>query len=207
MVEENDKSLAKANAFFTKGQKLASSHNYDYAIDMYIEGLQYDPDALEEGHLPLCEMALHRKGAGGKKPSMVEKVRHMGGKTPQEQMLNAEYLFAKDPDHMPYAEAMLKAAIAGNYTKTADWIANLIFQTNNASEKPSLSTYLLLKDSYVKIGKLDKAVAAIQHAIKLKPEEKSFADDYKNLSAELTMERGKSRIAKARKNFTLRLIL
>jgi tetratricopeptide (TPR) repeat protein len=191
MVEENDKSLAKAKAFFTKGQKLASGQNYDYAIDMYIEGLQYAPDALEEGHLPLCEMALHRKGEGGKKPSMVEKVRRMGGKTPLEQMLNAEYLFVKDPDHMPYAEAMLKAAVAGNYTKTADWIANLIFQTNNTSEKPSLSTYLLLKDSYIQIGKLDKAVAAIQHAVKLKPEEKSFADEYKNLSAELTMERGK----------------
>ncbi|MBN1973727.1 MAG: tetratricopeptide repeat protein [Sedimentisphaerales bacterium] len=191
MVEENDKSLAKAKAFFAKGQKLAQSSNFDYAIDMYIEGLHYAPDALEEGHLPLCELALKRNGAGGKKPTMVEKVRHMGGKTPQEQMLNAEYLFMKDPDHLPYAESMLKAAIAGYYVKTADWIANLIFQTNNALEKPSLSTYLLLKDSYTKIGKLDKALAACQHAVRLKPEDKYLADEFKNLSAELTMERGK----------------
>ena len=191
MVEENDNSLARAKAFFTKGQKLAQSSNYDYAINMYLEGLQYNPDALEEGHLPLCELALHRSGAGGKKPTMVEKVKHIGGKTPLEQMLNAEYLFAKDPDHLPYAEAMLKAAVAGDYVKTADWIANLIFQTNNASDKPSLSTYVLLKDSYVKIGKLDKAVAAIQRAVRLKPEDKDLADEFKNLSAELTMVRGK----------------
>ena len=188
MLEENDKSLAKARAFFAKGRKLAQSSNFDYAIRMYLEGLQYAPEALEEGHLPLCELALHRSGAGGKKPTMVEKVKHMGGKTPIEQLLNAEYLFAKDPDHIPYAEAMLKAAVAGDYVRTADWIANLIFQTNNASDKPSLSTYLLLKGSYVKLGKLDKAVAACQRAVRLKPDDKYLADEFKNLSAELTME-------------------
>ncbi len=191
MVEENGTLLAKAKAFFSKGQKLAQSSNYDYAIDMYIEGLQYAPDALEEGHLPLCEMAMRRKGEGGKKPSMVEKVKRMGGKTPLEQMLNAEYLFIKDPDHIPYAEAMLKAAVAGNYVKTADWIANVIFQTNNASPKPTLSTYLLLKDSYIQLRKLDKALAACQHAVRLKPDDKYLNDEFKNLSAELTMERGK----------------
>ena len=191
MVEENDTSLAKAKAFFSKGHKLAQSSNYDYAIDMYIEGLRYAPDALEEGHLPLCEMAMHRKGKGGKKPSMVEKVKRMGGKTHLEQMLNAEYLFVKDPDHLPYAEAMLKAAVAGNYSRTADWIANLIFQTNNSAEKPSLNTYLLLKDSYIKLGKLDKAVAACQLAVRLKPDDKYLNDEFKNLSAELTMVRGK----------------
>ena len=162
MVEENATLLAKARAFFSKGQKLAKSSDFDYAIDMYIEGLQYAPDALEEGHLPLCEMAMRRKSEGGKKPSMVEKVKRMKGKTPLEQMLNAEYLFVKDPDHLPYAETMLKAAVAGNYVKTADWIANVIFQTNNSSAKPSLSTYILLKDSYVQLKKLDKALAACQ---------------------------------------------
>ena len=191
MVEKNDKSLAKARAFFSKGRKLGQSSNFDYAIRMYLEGLQYAPEALEEGHVPLCELALHRSGAGGKKPTMVEKVKHMGGKTPLEQMLNAEYLFAKDPDHLPYAEAMLKAAIAGDYARVSDWIANLIFQTNNAFFKPSLSTYLLLKDSYIKLGKLDKAVAACQRAVRLKPDDKYLADEFKNLSAELTMERGK----------------
>ncbi|MBN2588331.1 MAG: tetratricopeptide repeat protein [Sedimentisphaerales bacterium] len=191
MIEENGTLLAKAKAFFTKGRKLAQSSNFDYAIEMYIEGLHYAPDALEEGHLPLCEMAMHRKGKGGKKPSMVEKVKRMGGKTPLEQMLNAEYLFVKDPDHLPYAEAMLKAAVAGNYIKTADWIANVIFQTNNSSEKPSLSTYILLKDSYIQLKKLDKALAACQYAVRLKPDDKYLADEFKNLSAELTMERGK----------------
>ncbi|MBN2131048.1 MAG: tetratricopeptide repeat protein [Sedimentisphaerales bacterium] len=188
---EVDPDLTAARAFFEKARKAAEGKNYDYAIEMYLEGLQRAPDALEEGHLPLCELGLQRRGKGGKKPSMVERVKRLRGKTPLEQMLNAEYLFAKDPDHTPYAEAMLKAAVQGGFEKTAHWIANLIFQTNNAVEKPSLQTYLLLKDSYAALGQYDKAVAACQRATRLKPDSKELADEFKNLSAELTMARGK----------------
>lgn len=183
--------LAAARAFFEKARSAAESKNYDYAIEMYLEGLQRVPDALEEGHLPLCELGLQRRGRGGKKPSMVERVRRLRGRTPLEQMLNAEYLFAKDPDHTPYAEAMLRAAVDGGYHRTAHWIANLIFQTNNAIEKPSLQTYVLLKDCYKAMGQYDKAVAACQRAMRMKPDDKELADEFKNLSAELTMSKGK----------------
>lgn len=183
--------LAKAGSFFDNARKAAETKNYDYAVEMYLEGLRFAPDALREGHLPLGELALQRRGKGGKKPTMVEKVKRLRGKTPLEQMLNAEYLFAKDPSHLPYAEAMLKAAVAGGYKKTANWIANLIFQTTNASQKPSVRTYLLLKDSYKDLGEYDKAVAACQRAMRLKPADADLAEEYKNLSAELTMARGR----------------
>ncbi len=190
-MPEEDIQSAKAKAFFEKAQKVAESSNFDYAIDMYLEGLRYTPEAIEQGHLPLCELALQRQGKGGKKPSVMEKMKRLGGKTPLEQMLNAEYLFAKDPSHLPYAEAMLKAAVLGGYRRTADWIANVIFQTNNAARKPSVRTYILLKDSYAALGQFDKAVAACQHAARLKPSDGELADEYKNLSAELAMARGK----------------
>ncbi|HUV66499.1 MAG TPA: hypothetical protein VMW24_21605 [Sedimentisphaerales bacterium] len=191
MPEEDSQAAAKAKAFFDKAAKLAETSNFDYAIDMYLQGLRYAPDALHEGHLPLCELALHRQGKDGRKPSVVEKMKHLRGKTPLDQMLNAEYLFAKNPNHLAYAEAMLKAALAGGYSKTAGWIANLIFQTVNASENPSAQTYILLKDAYCDLRQFDKAIAACQRAARLRPENKALSDEFKNLSAELTMARGK----------------
>jgi tetratricopeptide (TPR) repeat protein len=191
MPEEDNRALAKAASFFEKAAKVAKTNNFDYAIELYLEGLRYAPDALKEGHLPLCELALQRQGKGGKKPSMMERVKHLRGKTPLEQMLNAEYLFARDPEHLPYAEAMLKAAVAGNYTKTASWLANLIFQTNNSAKNPSANTYILLKDAYKDLGQFDKAIAACQRAARLRPEDGELADEFKNLSAELAMVRGK----------------
>ncbi|MBL7146668.1 MAG: hypothetical protein ISS76_20685 [Phycisphaerae bacterium] len=191
MPEEDAQALAKAKAFFEKARKVAETNNFDYAIDMYLQGLRYSPDALEEGHLPLCELALQRQGKGGKKPSMMEKMKHLRGKTPLEQMLKAEYLFVRDPEHLPFAEAMLRGAVAGGYNKTAGWIANLVFQKNNASKRPSAQTYILLKDSYAALGQFDKAVVACQYASRLRPEDGALADEFKNLSAELTMARGK----------------
>jgi len=190
MAEEHNQDIAKAKVFFEKARAVANK-NIDYAIDMYLQGLRYSPDSLEEGHLPLCELALQRQGKGGKKPSMVDRMKGLRGRTPLEQMLNAEALFAKDPNHLPYAEAMLRAAVAGGYKKTAGWIANLVFQTNNASRRPSAQTYILLKDSYAALGQFDKAVVACQKASKLRPEDGSLAEEFKNLSAELTMSRGK----------------
>ena len=191
MAQENgEQNQGKAAAFFASAGEAAEKNSFDYAIDMYLEGLRYEPDALEEGHIKLRELALTRQEKGGKKPTMMERIKRMGGKTALEQMLNAEYLFAKDPNHLPFAEAMLKAATAGGYEKTVRWIADLVFQANNALAKPSVSTYVLLKDSYVSLGQFDRAVAACQRAAKLKPEDGELADEYKRLSAELTLARG-----------------
>ena len=187
MADEDIRNAAKAKAFFERAQAVAETNNFDYAIDMYLEGLRCDPDSLEQGHLPLHELGLLRQEKGGKKPSMMEKMKRMRGKIPLEQMLNAEYLWAKDPDHLPYAEEILKAAVAGGYKKTASWLANFVFQKNNAAEQPSLQTYLLLKDSYEAIGELDRATAACQRACRLKPDDGEIADEFQRLSAELTV--------------------
>ena len=182
---------AKAGRFFERARKVAATNNFDYAIDMYLEGLRCSPDAVQEGHAGLRELALLRQVKGGRKPSMVERVKFLRGKTAPERMLNAEYLFAKDPDHLPYAEAVLKAAVSGGYKKTAKWIADLLFQANNAVPKPSLQIYLLLKDSYLAIGHLDRAVVACQFAAELKPDDGELAEEAKNLEAELTVAKGK----------------
>src|SRR4030042_1075937 len=117
-VTNDNGDLTKAVTFFRRAGEVAATDNFDYAIDMYIEGLQRAPDALE-GHKPLRHNALIRQAKGGKKPSVIDKMRHSRGKNPLENMLNAEYLLAKDPDNLTYAEQMLKAALPGGvYTTT-----------------------------------------------------------------------------------------
>lgn len=181
----------KAHAFFARAAEIAERGNFDYAISMYIEGLCLDPDNLTEGHLRLRELALLRQSRKGKKPSMVEKVKYGRGKDPLEHMVNAEFLLAKDPDHLPYLQAMLKAAYTGGYTKTAQWLADLLFVAIDASENPSVHVYVLLKDAYESIGKYEKAVVACKRASDMKPSDYELADEFKRLSAELTLSKGK----------------
>lgn len=189
--DHRDAGLEKAIAFFERAEEVAATDNFDYAIDMYLEGLRHSPDALEDGHAPLRRMALIRQGKGGKKPSITDKVKRRGGKTPLDEMINAEYLLAKDPDNLSYAEAMLKACVSGSYKRTGGWIARLIFEANRASPKPSLAAYLLLKDSYASLDMFEEAVSACQHAAELKPEDAALQDELRDLSAQLTVQKGK----------------
>ena len=196
-VEDSEKNeeqqIENALSFFEAAARAID--NYNYAIDMYLNGLRCAPDAVLEGHIKLRELAIQRQARGGRKPSIIEKVKFLRGKTPIEQMLNAEYLFTKNPDNLQYAEAMLKAAVAGNYKKTAKWIADLLFQANSGAEKPSFHTYLLLKDSYEVVGQLDRAIVACQFAMKVRPGTKELEEEYKRLTTELTVSQGKYDIA------------
>jgi tetratricopeptide (TPR) repeat protein len=191
MPEENSEKTDKAKPFFERARQVAAGDNYDYAIDMYLEGILRNPDAVEDGHQPLRELALARQAKGGKKPSMMQRLKLMRGKSPLNQMVGAEYLLAKDPEHLPYGEAMLKAAVAGGYKATAKWIADLLFGSNNATGNPSLATYILLKDSYEAIGRWDRALAACQYAVRMRPNDEELANEYQRLSAEMTVSRGK----------------
>jgi tetratricopeptide (TPR) repeat protein len=191
MLEENSEKTDKAKPFFERARQVAAGNNFDYAIDMYLEGILRSPDAVDDGHQPLRELALARQTRGGKKPSMMERLKLKRGKSPLEQMVNAEHLLAKDPEHLPYGEAMLKAAVSGGYKATAKWIADLLFGSNNASQNPSFATYILLKDSYAAIGQWDRAIAACQHAVRMKPDDDELADEFQRLTAEMTVSRGR----------------
>ncbi|MFZ9010649.1 MAG: tetratricopeptide repeat protein [Anaerohalosphaeraceae bacterium] len=189
-----DIALSKARAFFERAEEVASTNNFDYAIELYLDGLRLSPDALEDGHAPLRQLGLIRQGRGGKKPSMVERVKRLKGKTPLEKMLNAEYLLAKDSDHLPYAEALLTAAVEGGYLRTAEWIAHIIFEATKASEKSDkvrFDRFILLKDSYKKMQFFDSAVVACQSALELQPKNAPLQDELRDLSASMTMKKGK----------------
>jgi len=188
---DRDISREKAVAFFKRAEEVAVTDSFDYAIEMYLDGLRLSPDELESGHIPLRHMALVRQGKGGKRPSMMEKVKCRGGKSPLEEMLNAEFLLAKDPDHLPYAESMLKACVAGSYNRTAEWIAQLIFDANNASHKPSKVTYMLLKDCYRKLELFEKAIAACRYAIEIDGDDSQLQDELMDITASMAVKKGK----------------
>ena len=74
MVEvDQGANLEKAMAFFDRAEEVAATDNFDYAIEMYLDGLATWPTALEEGHKPLRDIALRRQAAGVKKSGFGDK--------------------------------------------------------------------------------------------------------------------------------------
>ena len=79
----------RATAFFSKGQTVAGTGNYEYAIEMYLQGLAIDPEAVD-AHQTLREISLKRKASGGKPLGMFQAMKLKGGKDEKEQLLMSE---------------------------------------------------------------------------------------------------------------------
>ena len=133
---------------FAKAREPPKAEQYDFAIDMYLERAGPGPGCPGGRSSAAVRAGLAAAGQGRQEALHDGSGQADAGQDARwSRCSTPSTSFVKDPDNLAYAEAMLKAAIEGGYQKTAHWIANLIFQTNNAVEKPSLQTYLVLKDS------------------------------------------------------------
>ena len=56
--------MTKSWSFFEKAHKAGEASNFDYAIDMYLEGLRLVPEEIVDGHNRLRALALHAQGKG-----------------------------------------------------------------------------------------------------------------------------------------------
>src|SRR4051812_6605651 len=64
-VPDPNEGPGKGKAFFDRARTVAATGNFDYAIEMYIQGLNREPLNVAE-HQSLRETAMRRKIAGGK---------------------------------------------------------------------------------------------------------------------------------------------
>src|SRR5947209_10248681 len=62
----------RAQVFFDRGRTVADTGNYEYAIEMYIQGLGFNPVSIE-AHEALREISLIRKARGGKPMGFMER--------------------------------------------------------------------------------------------------------------------------------------
>ncbi|MBN1846455.1 MAG: tetratricopeptide repeat protein [Sedimentisphaerales bacterium] len=184
---------AKAREFFRRASEVAYALQFDYAVELYLDGLNFWPDALEEGHGPLREVALRRQQAGGKKSGFTDSSRYkkLTGKNPKDAMLKAEYLLCKEPANTSHMTDMIKGALEGGYSQTALWMSNILFEFNRTKDKPSLQTFLFLRDSYAKLEVFARALQACQQALNIKPNDAALQDSLRDLSAQATMQQGR----------------
>ncbi len=181
----------KGQAFFDRGKAVAATGNYDYAIDMYIEGLNREPFNVDE-HKNLRDTGLRRKVSGGKPaggllgPKLPYK-----GKTPKEAMLNAEFLLAKDVGNVPAMLTIFRNAVAGGWKPVALWIGQLLVEANRTNKTPKFEIFTELADVYTKLKEYKLALEMLQQAIRMKPTDMDLDAQAKDIAAMDTLEKGR----------------
>ena len=178
-------------AFFDRAGQVAATGNWDFAIEMYLEGIQREPGNVEHGHQPLREVALKRKAQGGKGPGMMEQLKRRPGKDPVINLVNAEHLLAKDPGSVQCMLQTLKAARKLELTDVVSWIAKILLQSQQQANKPSKRILLEVTKAFESVEDFALAVRACDMAIKRDPDDGELRNLMRNLSARFTISRGR----------------
>lgn len=189
-IPEEDRK--KADVFFTRGAAVAGTGNYEYAIEMYLQGLAIDPDS-KEAHQALREISLKRKASGGKDFGMFEKMKLKSAKTKDdlEAMLKAERLLAYDPGNCENMLALLKAAHKAGFYDTVLWMGPILQKANGDSGRgEDIAKYHALRDIYVDLKLWKQATDAAQRALSMRPDDMELQRIVKDLGAMDTMKKG-----------------
>lgn len=179
----------KAKAFFDRGATVAQTGNYDYAIEMYLNGLAIDPEA-RDAHQALREISLKRKASGGKDLGMIEKMRLPKPKTDNEAMLRAERLMCFNPGDPGNMLDLMKCAERAGCYDTAVWIGPILLRANNDLKNPDAKKFIAARDIYMNLGLWKQAIDACQMAANVDPDNMELQRILKDLSAKVTISQG-----------------
>ena len=178
-------------AFFERADEVAETGNWDFAIQMYLEGLRREPANVARGHQRLWDMAMKRKASGGKPSGMMDQIKRRTGKTPLEGLINAEYLLAHDPSNLGNLATALKAAQKLELRGVVRWACDILFIAQRPPAKPSKKVLALLVDAYASIGEYHLAIQACEILRSLSPEDSAVAEKLSRMSANYTIQKGK----------------
>ena len=168
----------------------------DYAITLFLQGLEMFPDAADDGHRKLYESALRRRQRGGKAPGMMEKAKWEMAKLtidkdPKAGMIKAENMWAKDPMNLEYLELAARCAAKAGFEKAADWLCGTLMTKATTESKPSPRVFLEAARIYRELGNAAKQVEALEYYMRLKPDDAGAMSELKNAQAQKSIDSGK----------------
>jgi tetratricopeptide (TPR) repeat protein len=176
--------------FFERAHTVADTGNYEFAIQMWMEGFSRDPGNLAEFEA-LFRMALTRKFKGGKPAGGMFGVKlPRKGKAPVDQVINNMYLIAHDPGSRTAMLDLMKNAVAAGFKAIAEFVGPILISANSTNKMPRRSIYIEVADLYQKLEHFDKAVTVAQMALEMSPNDMDLQSKIKNLSASAVMRKG-----------------
>ncbi len=194
--EASELDQKKARGFFSKGNTVAATGNYDYAIEMYISGLAFDPDSAE-AHQALRDISLKRKVTGGKSMGMFEALKFKRpSKDDKQNLINNAKLLAYDPGNTDYMVGILQNGVRGGFFNACMWIGPVLQQANADSGKPDISKFIVLRDAYIQLRQWKLATDACHYAAMLRPDDMDLQKSLRDLGAKDAQDRGNYEKAK-----------
>jgi len=202
----SDEEKAKANKWFTRARELGEKRQFEHAIEYYVSGLEFWPDAVEEACKPLHGCAVARRTTGGKKAGLKDTMkRSLSDKDPRKAFVNAVWLFGRDPDNYAYMESIAKNASRLRADDAAKWACGVCYRGLDSNPKASAKQFSALARLLEEIGNramvrqepafaadaLTTSVEVIRTWLRRFPKDNAAEVALKEISTKLTILKGK----------------
>lgn len=197
---------AKAHKWFQRARELGDKRQFDYAIEYFVNGLEFWPDAVEEACKPLHGCAVARRQTGGKKPGLKDTMkRSMNDKDARRAFLNALWLFGHDPDNVGYIEGVAKNASRLRADDATLWATGVFHKALDGTPKASAKHFQTLARLLEELGnraaergEAALGITAYQRGVEVLnlwrrrfPKDETVENAIKNLSSRLTILKGR----------------
>jgi len=128
-------SPGSAESYFSRGRAMAAEGHFEYAIDLFLDGLKLDPGNIAV-HQELRVVSMRRKAAGGRDLGFIQKIAlRKPASDAVIAMINAEKLMSYDPGNVAWVMAIAQAAHKAGLQATEMYFANLAMQANLSNPK------------------------------------------------------------------------
>ncbi|MBL4700811.1 MAG: hypothetical protein JKX85_06090 [Phycisphaeraceae bacterium] len=183
---------SKAITFFRHASTVSEARNYDYSIQLFLDGLSHDPENMNK-HEALREVALRRKVSGGKPAKFMDRWKGRG-KSKIEKSLQAEYLWSKNPLKFEVAVTFMERCVEAhedqdeyNMGEVAFWVGTLLLEKNEMDKQFNKADLLKMTDLFERLGAFKQAVNACRWALEFDRNDYELESKLKDLQAEETM--------------------
>ncbi len=179
----------KAAKFFEHASAMHDSTNYEYATQLWLDGVRQDPTSMWGLEGFFKSAAVYASQQGKKGPSK-DLLKAFSGRGDLERYLRCLLDWAMRPTEAAVAVRAALAASKINLNEPAYWIAERALRLNASDRKPRKDLYLKLTDVFSKVNAFSMAVKAGDAAVKLDPTDGQLSAYVRNLSAQATMTQG-----------------
>ena len=184
-------SSGKGKVFFERAEQVADTGNWDFAIELFIEGIKREPGNIAQGHQRLRDMAMNRTAQGGKGPGMGDKFKHRLGKDPEQNLVNSAFLLAKEPGSQQFMNQLRQAASKLDLSDVIKWVCDIMLESQRLAKKQNGKLLMMLVEDFAAMNEFQQAMAACEMAKILSPDDAVIQQTLGDLSAKYTMHKGK----------------
>jgi hypothetical protein len=183
----------KAARFFEHARAMHDSHNYEYAMTLWLQGLRKDPTNLDalEAFFRSSEGFLN-KDTKAKGPTK-EQLKNFGGKDKgplEKYLINLLHWGTKPHSDWPAGLKAMEEASKFELNEPGYWIGERVLNIASSDPKAKKEQFVRLMDLFTMIGGYDKAVQSGEEAMRRDPRDGQLENKVRNLSATATMSRG-----------------